>query len=304
MYSLLSFHAEPLLGLDIHPEEVRFVKVLKKNGKIQIIQWGRMDLLDHIIHEGKIENREQLKEVLQNVASKLLTKQRAVAIALPFIKAMSKRIKLPRLLNDLEREAEISSHLPYYMPGVTDRLNFDFVSLQQLDEEHDEVLLVAARQEQVMEYVTVVEEAGFTVKVVDIDIFALIRAIRFCYPLYLFQEVIAVLEVNVTQLRLLIFQQNEILFCQEWEMKQKNPTDVYQEVQHKLQLFFSMHKNLKLNRLVLCGIATYLSELTIILKETFEIPIDHMRPFFNEFQSSSSQMLVSCGLAMRGCITW
>lgn len=165
-----------LVGLAMHQDRISMVKLKHKN----ILEaFAIADLPQGWLVDGKINHVEEVVQLIRNLIIDFQAENCCAAIGLPVSLVISKRIKVAACLSDAERVADIKDNLPHYFPGIKEPLSFDFIPLEE-NHEDDEVLLVAARSGQVDAYVSVAEQAGLKVRVVDVDIYALSRAQASC----------------------------------------------------------------------------------------------------------------------------
>jgi Tfp pilus assembly PilM family ATPase len=163
---------------------------------------------------------------------------------------------------------------------------------------------VATRQDYLQDYLSLVNQAGLIVKVVDVDSFALLRALYLFYPE---EQIISILDINSSTAQFIVFQKQELIFNHLISMQ-----DFTREFHQVLQKCFLTHPQIKLNIVVLSG--TIDSGKDELLKQEFNLQCIRANPFFKmsispklkiqELQTIAPRMLVSCGLALRSVPQW
>lgn len=179
--SFLSFYRRSSqIGLDIQADKIRFVEIKKpaKKSSYQIIHLGEYVVTETIFSEGKIKHWEELKIILQKLATQYQWRGVKAALAMPAHLVRSQSIQVPAGLTEGEIEIEVYLHLQRDLPGITDTLCADFMVAAQKNADFLEVYFTAARQEYVSQYVECVNAAGLFVKLVDIETDAVTRAQR------------------------------------------------------------------------------------------------------------------------------
>lgn len=176
MLDYIRFWPQSLLGLDIQANEVRLLQLQRSKKKQVIKQALALDLPKGAVIDGKIQEAETVSDRLQELVRSSKLQEFGVAIALPVDCVITKRISVIKGLQESELEAEVISHLSHWFPGVTEGLCYDYVMLDSNDEMQSDVLLAATSFAHLSTHVTVVQNAGLKVQVVDVDRYALARA--------------------------------------------------------------------------------------------------------------------------------
>lgn len=172
MFLLKNFKAKPLFGLEISQQEVSLLRLNRVKNEIYLEKLGSSTIPQGLLIEGKL-NAESLRAALVSLIEQAQIAGHSVALAIPMASVITKRIKLNAELSDKDHAAEITSNLNRYAPGMTDW----YVDLAKV--KPDEILLFAISHEQLNEYVSVVNQAGLQVKIIDIDAFIFARALGY-----------------------------------------------------------------------------------------------------------------------------
>ena len=176
------FNSPSLVGLDIQPDEICLLQARRGKRKIQIEKYAFTELPVGAVVNGNINQFDTVCLAIKKLVRETGTAKCETAIALPSCCVMTKRIQLPAYLRNNECEAEIRENLPRYLPEIADDLCFDFVSVSEQAALQD-ILLVVARRRHLDLYATIVREAGLHVTRVDVDYYALLRALKCCTDL-------------------------------------------------------------------------------------------------------------------------
>ncbi len=194
------FTSQLSLGLDINSSDIRLLALRQKKGHIYIEKMAVMALPFGAVVEGKIQQAEVVTAYLKTIVQKTHVFNQKVTIALPSQSVISKKITLD--------EAVSINHVQDYFPGVKDALAYDYIEIDK------EMLIMATRQDELMRYVTLVENAGLKVGIVDIDLYALARAAHFALGPKTQSYPICLLELNPLGSQLILLNQHNILYQQ------------------------------------------------------------------------------------------
>lgn len=173
--SLFGKKNPPLVGLDISSSSVKLVELSDSGkGKFKLERYAAEPLPRGAVADGNIENIEQVSDAVRRVWKKSGTRAKLAAIGMPPASVITKKIILPGGLSEEELEVQVEAEASQYIPFALDEvsLDFDVIGPAQNGPEDVEVLLAATRKEKVEDRVAVVEAAGLTPTVMDIESYA------------------------------------------------------------------------------------------------------------------------------------
>ncbi len=296
-----------IVGLDIHADEIRLLHLKKKRQKICIENFAFVPLTTDAIQDGKIKQIEVIYLAIKKLVEMTNTKNCRAIIALPGVSVIMKKILLPASIRESEQAHEIKSKLNHYLPGMSEELCFDFVKTNSTAQNENEVLLVASRSEQLNMYLTVTNEAGLKTRVVDVDSFALLRAVFFSLQKKIASAAV-ILDVGISGTQFLIFKNQEIIFKQHLGVVLEEFLII--QIKRAIQVCLSTYSHLQLDTVYLTNGFHLISQkmqnelgLKIVFINPF--PFLDTAPAVNKESLSNlgSRFLVSLGLAMRSvCI--
>ena len=168
-----------LIGLDIGSSSVKFVELRERKGNPVVHQLGIVPLSPETIVEGAIIDSYDLINAIKQLASAYRIKNKKVAISVSGTPVIVKRLTLA-YMTDKELAEAIDWEVERYLPFDLSEVNIDYHVIKS-DEKRNQldVLIAAVKKETIDEYVSVVSEAGFKLKVVDVDAFAVQNAYTF-----------------------------------------------------------------------------------------------------------------------------
>ncbi len=158
-------------GLDIGSSTVKVVQFRDDGGTPTLSAFGRVELPPDTIADGAMKDPPTVVTAIKDAVTKSGAKGTAAAISICGRELIIKKVQIPavppkELADAVQLEAE------HHIPFAIDEVFIDSQVVGQHDKTLD-LILVAVKKSKVMEYVTVVQGAGFTPVIVDVDSFAL-----------------------------------------------------------------------------------------------------------------------------------
>ena len=227
-----------LIGVDISSTSVKLLELSVKNGRYWVESYGLVPLQENSVVEKNILNPEAVSDALERAISLANPRSAVAAIAVPTSMVIHKTIEMDADMSDDEREVQIrmdaEQHIPYPLDEVS--LDFEVLSDRLPNPNRVNVLLVATRTENVEARVDVLEYAGLSPRVADVDSYALERAYSvFADTLPVGANTVAVLDIGHTMTTLSVMQHGKIIYTREQVFGGKQLT---QEIQSRYNLSF------------------------------------------------------------------
>ena len=173
--SLFGRSTPPLIGLDIGTSGVRLVELGDAGkGEVRLERLAYEPLPRGAVVDGNIENIDQVAEAVRRVWKKSGTRVKLVALGMPPVSVITKKINLPAGLSEDQLEVQVESEASQYIPFALDEVSLDFDVLGPSANSPDdmEVMLAAARKEKVEDRVAIAEAAGLVATVMDVESYA------------------------------------------------------------------------------------------------------------------------------------
>ena len=181
-----------LIGLDIGCHSIKLVEIADEKKGRALKNFGIVELPPEAIIEGSIKEMEIVASAIKDLFRNLKVKNRNVATSISGFSIIIKKISLTSK-DESELETTIKDEAEQYIPFDIDEVNLDFDILNsagELAEDAEEggkgtetegsgqmdVMLVAAKKDIVEDYVGLLELAGLSAVVLDVDAFALQNA--------------------------------------------------------------------------------------------------------------------------------
>lgn len=299
-----------MLGIDIRAHEIRWVQLEKQKKEWRIQKFGTKSWQAPPLNSPNYW--QDLRLILLGLAREYQFKGNAVALALTAKQVASKRIQLSASFTGEELSTKILQHLQLELQELGN-VGFDYVKMNRSAEGSPEFMVVAAKQEQLNGYIHLFQEVNLKLKIIDVDYYALTRAILFvAQHSDEISNTMAIFDVNATSLQFIVLHQKKIIFTHQWDIAPQQ--DIARHLQQCIELYHSANPVARLEEIVLSGDSDCLNELRIFLNTSLSIPVGMCNPFSSmqlnpaldiyDIDKFSSRMLVCFGLAMRQAPLW
>ncbi len=172
------------IGIEITSEKINLVQLRRKGpSSYKLVTYGSVELPEGTVEEGRILDPVALGEIIRSLLVEKKVKVKKVATALPGRETVSRLIRLPAEIPDMElREMVLNQEASLYLPFPREDADVDYQKLgTSLDDdgiERVEILMVATPKEVTDSYIQALEIAQLQVDIVEVSSFALIRAMH------------------------------------------------------------------------------------------------------------------------------
>ena len=181
MLEALTLHPQAF-GLDISDIGIKIAFLEKKKQGFQLHSFGEFSLPSGIVEKGEIKQQDELAKVLRDAVARLGNKlpTREVVVSLPEEQAFLQVVQLPRMKKE-ELEHAVVFEAENYIPHSIEKVYLDFQVVRPYHNhlDHTDVLLAALPRITVDSYVTVLEKAGLTPRILEIESLSVARALVF-----------------------------------------------------------------------------------------------------------------------------
>jgi type IV pilus assembly protein PilM len=173
-----------LVGLDIGSHSVKLVEIDDSKRGLILKNFGIIGLPHNAIVEGSIKEMEIVSSAIRNLFKHLKIKNKNVATSISGYSVIVKKINVQRR-DESELESTIQDEAEQYIPFDISDVNLDYEVLispeglgaeEIADSDSMDLMLVAAKKDIVEDYVSILQLAGLTPEVLDVDAFALQNA--------------------------------------------------------------------------------------------------------------------------------
>jgi type IV pilus assembly protein PilM len=227
-----------LIGVDVSSTSVKVLELSLKSGRYWVESYALVPLPEGSVVEKNILNPEAVAEVLERTLNLANPQTMAAALAIPTSMVITKTIEMDAEMSDDEREIQIREDAEQYIPFPLDEASLDFEVLPDrlANPNRVNVLLVATRIENVEVRSQVLEMAGLTPKIADIESFAIENSFKvFADTMPMGVNTVGILDIGHSMTTLSVMQHNKIIYTREQVFGGKQLT---QEIQNRYGLSY------------------------------------------------------------------
>ena len=311
---------KPVIGLDISSTSVKLLELSRQGERYRVESYAVRALPPNAVSEKNIADVEVVADVVRKVVQQAKCKTQSVAVAVAGSAVITKMIEMPGGLSDDAMEQQISLEADQYIPYPLEEVAIDFEVQGPSARNPDqvEVLLAACRRENVDLRTEVLEQAGLTPKVVDVEAYTMERA----FSLVARQleddsdQVVAIVDIGATMTTLSVLLEGKTIYTREQLFGGKQLTEeiqrryglsaeeaglakkqgglpddyetdvlqqfkesVVQQVTRSLQFFFSSSQYNDVDHIVLAGGVAAMEGLADLIEEKLGTQTSIANPF-------------------------
>ncbi|MGF1468767.1 MAG: type IV pilus assembly protein PilM [Sandaracinaceae bacterium] len=168
-----------LVGVDIGSSSIKVVEIKEARGQRQLVRFGYHPLPDQTIVDGHVINSGAVVEGLHKLFHK--ARRRDVAMRVSGHSVIIKKITMP-VMTPAELEEQIGWEAEQHIPFDLAEVEIDWeVLTRRVEQGQMDVLLVAAKREEVNDLTALALQAKLKPKVVDLDAFTVQNAFEAGY---------------------------------------------------------------------------------------------------------------------------
>jgi Tfp pilus assembly PilM family ATPase len=306
------FKPPALVGIAIQPETIHLVQLKKARKGYLLERVRRYALEKNIFSEGKISAFAELKKQLADMVKREDLQGVRAAVCVPASQVNMQRMTLPKGLSAQDIEAEISVYAQRSLPVKTENLAMDYRLSEAGQPQEIDVFFAAARKDYIDNFQSCLRAAGLQVKMIDVDIFALLRAARYALHDELPKnEAICALYLGADDAVIAAQRDKEILFHQQWH---GHAAPHAQTRQQWLDWCCHTWQHVNIDVVAIGGHHKFINEAAAIMAARWRSKIFEPDPFMKMtgasgvdkavIHDSPSAFLLACGLAMREVRPW
>lgn len=315
-----------LIGIDIGTRFIKLLKIKTVGNEYLIELIAYIPVPDGIVSSGEIKDKSLIARLIHDALADANIDSKNVAICIPRSIAIVKNITVDNRLTSDEIESKVWIEVNRLFPNLIGNIYLDYSVLGPVakDSHQLELLLVACRKEQLDPYLSVMRKAKLNTKIVDVNSYALERALALIAKQAPELKTIALLNISFSWIDLIVIHEGSMVYMHEINYdgsglgKQKNTPeenhDLLQstlglQLRHSLQFFYSSRPNVRVERIYLVGDACVtIPNLREFVQQEVGKEIVLGNPFLNmQFASNIDKanvekiapaFMLCCGLAL------
>ena len=203
-----------LVGLDIGSAYLKVAHIKEGRPKHKLLNFGIRPIPPETIVDRHIMNAQTVVDAIKELFTEKKIHTKDVAISISGHSVIIKKIEMP-LMGGEELEEQVKWEAEQYIPYNINDVEMDYQILRRRPTEGlMDLLLVAAKKDEIEDYMAVAHEAGLRVSIIDIDAFAMQNAFEANYP-ELQNQTVALVDVGASLTRLNIVREGSTLFIRD-----------------------------------------------------------------------------------------
>ena len=312
--------ASQVLGIDISSTTVKLLELSREGGRYRVESYAVAPLPPEAVVEKNVNQVETVGTLISDLVVRSKTRAKQAVAAVSGSAVIIKTIAMPAGLSEEDLEAQLTVEADQYIPYPLEEVALDFEELGPVPGREDQVniLLAACRQENIESRVDALEVAGLTPAIMDVEVFAMERALALLQTQMPASgpQTIAMVDIGASMTTLSVFADGESVYTREQLFGGKQLTDeimnrydlsfeeagrakkqgglpedyerevlepfreaVVQQVSRSLQFFFSSSEYTQLDAIVLCGGVSAIEGLSNLIEERLNTPTIVANPF-------------------------
>jgi type IV pilus assembly protein PilM len=162
-----------LVGVDIGASSIKVVQLKESRKRLQVVRSGYALLPPQTIVDGHVMNSSAVTEALLRVFNEQKIAQRDVAIGVYGQSVIVRKITVP-MMTQAELDEQINWEAEQHIPFDIKLMSIDYEVLRRRPEAGQmDLLLVAAKKDEINDYAAILREARLRPVVVDINAFTI-----------------------------------------------------------------------------------------------------------------------------------
>lgn len=234
MIPLLKSKHRSLLGIDISSTSVKILEISSASQPYHVKAYGRAALPEGAVEGNVVKDVDEVAAVIRKMVATHHFTTKQVALAVPDSAVINKIIQINEGMSDADIEEFVVAESEKYIPYPIDEVNIDFEILGPSAKSGSmlDLLIVASRAENVNSRVEAVTRAGLEAQIMDIESYALERAISLLAPELPAtgqNKTIAVFDIGAVYTNLYVLHDMKIIFSREEEFGGKQLVELIAE---------------------------------------------------------------------------
>lgn len=209
--------APAVVGIDISSTAVKLIELSRSERNYRIESWAVEPLPADAIRDKLIGDVDAVGNAVKRVLERSGCKLKHAAAAVAGSAVITKILTLPSGLSDDDLEGQVQVEAGQFIPYPLDDISLDFHVLGNRGTEMVDVVMAACRTETVDARVAALELAGLSMKVVDVEAFAIARAAEQLAALQQVpgDSVTAVFDIGATTTTMIVLREGRLAYTRE-----------------------------------------------------------------------------------------
>lgn len=209
--------APALVGIDISSTAVKLIELSRSERRYRIESWAVEPLPADAIRDKLIGDVDAVGNAVRRALERSGCRLKHAAAAVAGSAVITKILTLPSGLSDDDLEGQVQVEAGQFIPYPLDDISLDFHVLGNRGTELVDVVMAACRTETVDARVAALELAGLTMRVVDVEAFAIARAAELFPALQQIpaDSVTAVFDIGASTTTMIVLREGRLVYTRE-----------------------------------------------------------------------------------------
>lgn len=230
----------PVLGIDISPASVKVLELSASHTGYRVEGYAIEAMPADAMQDKEIKNTEGVGMAIERAVKRARTHIKEAAVALSGSSVISKVIQMNANFDENELSEQLALEAERYIPFPLQEVNMDFQILGRNAKNSDlnDVLLAATRSDSLDTIVEALSIGGLTAKVVDIEAYAIERAMGLIadqLPTMGHQQTIVVADIGANQTAFNVLHDRKTVYTREQNFGGKQ---LVEEIQRRYNLSY------------------------------------------------------------------
>ncbi|MGB1236782.1 MAG: type IV pilus assembly protein PilM [Pseudomonadales bacterium] len=319
MFALFNKKAAVMLGVDIGSSAVKLVALTKVKGRLMLEGYAVVGLPSTAVVDGHLQEMGAVSDAIEKGVKICNAKLNKAITSVPSSAVIIKRLELSNAYTEAELEDQIKVEADQFIPYPLDEVAIDFEIQGSYEANPDlnQILLVACRNNDVIQREAALSSANLTCDIVDVDTFAIERLLSFLQRVDMDPEaLIASVDIGASTLTINVMQGGDIIYNREQNFGSNELINaihvqfgmtveeveqsfrlgelsmeieamliepfrmtIAQQVSRALQFYYSSNVQSQLSKIYLSGGCVSIKGLCDVLQEEVEIAVEVANPF-------------------------
>lgn len=202
-----------LVGLDIGADSLKLLKINTVGNQYRVENFAIAPLPPGAIVKDEIKEPITIGTILKTMFRQSGLNIKNVALAIPRSSTIIKNITVDKRLSPEEIESRAWIEANRLFPDLVGDIYLDFAVAgpNPQDGSQIEIVLVACRKDQIKPYFEVLKQSGLVAKIMDVNCYALERALPLALPQASPLKTVALLNLNFTLSSLIVVQDGTLI---------------------------------------------------------------------------------------------
>lgn len=329
-----------LVGIDLSPDFFKLAKISHSGNQMTIENFAILPVPAGIIVKDEVKDATAMSELIRTLVKQAGVESKDVALAISRSSVMIKNINIDSRLteNDIESRAWIEANRLF--PDLVGNIYLDFSVSEPLANDNSlrDMTLVACRKDVINPYVDALLQAGLTARVIDVNCYALERALPLTLPAVDNLTTVALLNLNLHLSTLLVIHEGSLVYAHDQSydgLRLKNLVEAHlktrdasagtpsaedvaymtvlkdslsSHLRHTMHFFLSSRPNIHIQKIMLAGDCANISHLDRLIQQETGIETLIANPLLNmhtgphvndaELKAHQTTLMQCFGLAM------